>query len=65
VANSRGPETLYELAAQTGASAVSVTEAARDKDLVIVTIPERNVVDLPSDLFADAGDVIIVDTGNY
>ena len=65
VANSRGPETLRELAAQTGASAVSVTEAARDKDLVVVTIPERNVVDLPGDLFADAGDVIVVDTGNY
>lgn len=65
VANSRGAETLRELAAQTGASAVSVTEAARDKDLVIVTIPEKNVADLPGDLFAKAGDTIIVDTGNY
>ncbi|MGB8994527.1 MAG: NAD(P)-binding domain-containing protein, partial [Pseudonocardiaceae bacterium] len=42
VANSRGPETLRDLAAETGATAVSVTEAARDKDLVIVTIPEKN-----------------------
>jgi 8-hydroxy-5-deazaflavin:NADPH oxidoreductase len=65
VANSRGPETLRELAAQTGASAVSVTDAAHDKDLVVVTIPEKNVPDLPGDLFAGAGDVIIVDTGNY
>jgi predicted dinucleotide-binding enzyme len=66
VANSRGPETLGELAAQTGASAVSVTQAARDKDLVVVTIPEKNVADLPGDLFAEADDdVIIVDTGNY
>jgi 8-hydroxy-5-deazaflavin:NADPH oxidoreductase len=65
VANSRGPETLRELAEQTGASAVSVTEAARDKDLVVVTIPEKNVPDLPTDLFADADDVVIVDTGNY
>ncbi|HEX6402881.1 MAG TPA: NADPH-dependent F420 reductase [Pseudonocardiaceae bacterium] len=65
VANSRGPETLRELAAQSGASAVSVTEAARDKDLVIVTIPEKNVTDLPRDLFADAGDTVVVDTGNY
>jgi 8-hydroxy-5-deazaflavin:NADPH oxidoreductase len=38
VAHSRGPETLHELAVQTGGSAVSVTEAARDKHLVIVTI---------------------------
>jgi 8-hydroxy-5-deazaflavin:NADPH oxidoreductase len=65
VANSRGPDTLRELAAQTGASAVSVTEAARDKDLVVVTIPEKNVPDLPDDLFSDASEVIIVDTGNY
>ena len=65
VANSRGPETLRDLAAQTGARAVSVTEAARDKDLVVVTIPEKNVADLPKGLFAGADDVVIVDTGNY
>ena len=66
VANSRGPETLRELTTETGATAVSVTDAARDKDLVVVTIPEKNVPDLPDDLFADAGDVVIVvDTGNY
>lgn len=65
VANSRGPETLRGLAAETGASAVSVTKAARDKDLVIVTIPEKNIPDLPDDLFDDTGDVIVVDTGNY
>jgi predicted dinucleotide-binding enzyme len=65
VANSRGPETLCELAAETGATAVSVTEAARDKDVVVVTIPEKNIPDLPDDLFAGAGDAVVVDTGNY
>jgi hypothetical protein len=65
VANSRGPETLRELTTETGATAVSVTEAAREKDVVVVTIPEKNVPDLPDDLFADAGEVVIVDTGNY
>jgi 8-hydroxy-5-deazaflavin:NADPH oxidoreductase len=66
VANSRGPETLRDLAAETGANAVTVAEAARDKDVVVVTIPEKNVPDLPSDLFAGAGDdVVVVDTGNY
>ncbi|MGH3999979.1 MAG: NADPH-dependent F420 reductase, partial [Pseudonocardiaceae bacterium] len=65
VANSRGPETLRDLATETGATAVSVTEAAHDKDLVVVTIPEKNVPDLPEDLFAGTGDVVIVDTGNY
>jgi 8-hydroxy-5-deazaflavin:NADPH oxidoreductase len=65
IANSRGPETLKGLAAETGAKAVSTSEAARDKDIVIVTIPERNVPDLPKGLFDSAGDVVVVDTGNY
>ena len=65
VANSRGPETLRDLAAHTGAKAVAATEAARGKDVVIVTIPEKNVPDLPKDLFDGAGDVVVVDTGNY
>ena len=66
VANSRGPETLTELAAETGATAVSTTEAARSGDVVIVTIPEKNISKLPSDLFEGVpDDVVVVDTGNY
>jgi predicted dinucleotide-binding enzyme len=66
VANSRGPETLSDLASETGATAVSVPEAVRGMDLVIVTIPEKNVLTLPAGLFADAPDrLVIVDTGNY
>jgi predicted dinucleotide-binding enzyme len=66
VANSRGPETLGGLAAETGATPVSVREAARSGEIVIVTIPEKNVSKLPSDLFAGVPDsVIVVDTGNY
>src|ERR1700733_3657772 len=66
VANSRGPESLAELAAETGAKPVSVAEAARNGEVVIVTIPERNIPKLPRDLFAATPDtVVIVDTGNY
>lgn len=66
VANSRGAETLRDLADETGATAVSAIEAARDKDLVVVTIPEAAVPDLPDDLFAGArDDLVVVDTGNY
>jgi predicted dinucleotide-binding enzyme len=66
VANSRGPETLADLAKETGAKAVSVTEAARGKDVVIVTIPEKSVPGLPKDLFAGTADTaVVVDTGNY
>jgi predicted dinucleotide-binding enzyme len=53
VANSRGPETLSDLAKETGATAVSVPEAVRSVDLVVVTIPEKNIPDLPAGLFAD------------
>ena len=66
VANSRGPETLAGLARETGATPVSVTEAACSGDVVIVTIPEKNVAHLPANLFAGIPDsVVVVDTGNY
>jgi predicted dinucleotide-binding enzyme len=66
IANSRGPETLAGLARETGARAVTAREAARAGDLVIVTIPERSVPELPADLFEGVpDDVVVVDTGNY
>ena len=66
VANSRGPETLSNLAAETGATAVSVPEAVRGVDLVVVTIPEKNIAGLHAGLFANTPDhVVVVDTGNY
>jgi 8-hydroxy-5-deazaflavin:NADPH oxidoreductase len=66
VANSRGPETLADLAAETGAKAVSVKEAAQKGDVVVVTIPEKNIPKLPADLFKGVSDrTVVVDTGNY
>ncbi len=66
VANSRGPQTLGELADQPGVTAVTVGEAANGRDLVVVTIPQAKVPDLPGDLFAgEPADLVIVDTGNY
>jgi predicted dinucleotide-binding enzyme len=66
VANSRGPETLAGLAAETGATPVSVKDAARRGKIVIVTIPEKNIPHLPAELFDQTPeDAVIVDTGNY
>lgn len=66
VANSRGPETLADLTRETGAKAVTPSEAARQGEVVIVTIPEKNIPKLPRDLFADTAEsAVIVDTGNY
>ncbi len=66
VANSRGPETLAGLAAETGATASSIEDVAAGKDLVIVAIPEKSVTSLPPDLLARTpATAVIVDTGNY
>ena len=66
VANSRGPASLADLARESGATPVSVSEAAHSGDVVIVTIPEKNIAKLPGDLFAGVPDsVVVVDTGNY
>jgi 8-hydroxy-5-deazaflavin:NADPH oxidoreductase len=66
VANSRGPETLSALAKETGAKAVTAKDAARFGQVVVVTIPEGRVPELPEDLFAGVPqDAVVVDTGNY
>jgi 8-hydroxy-5-deazaflavin:NADPH oxidoreductase len=66
VANSRGPASLADLARETGAKPVSVQAAARAGEVVVVTIPEGKIRDLPRDLFAGVpDDVVIIDTGNY
>jgi predicted dinucleotide-binding enzyme len=66
VANSRGPETLSKLAAETGATAATAEEAVRGAELVVVTIPEGKVPNLPPTLFdRRAPGAPIVDTGNY
>ena len=66
VANSRGPASLADLAKETGAKPVSVREAARAGGIVVVTIPEGRIPNLPKDLFAGVpSDVVVIDTGNY
>ena len=66
VANSRGPETLKELSEATGAVAVTVNDAVKDVDLIIITIPEKAVPKLPKGLVSNLPDDFpIVDTNNY
>jgi 8-hydroxy-5-deazaflavin:NADPH oxidoreductase len=64
IANSRGPASLTELSAETGAKAVTAEEASKAKDVVIVTIPEAAIPELPRDLFSGTS-AVVVDTGNY
>ena len=66
IANSRGPESLTSVAAQTGAKAVTVHEAAQANELVVVTIQQSRIPELPKDLFAGVPrSVGVIDTGNY
>ncbi|MET9415770.1 NAD(P)-binding domain-containing protein [Streptomyces klenkii] len=66
VANSRGPHTLTELAAETGATPVTAAEAARGAEIVVVTVPLKAVPDLPPGLFDEAAPgAVVIDTGNY
>ena len=66
IANSRGPETLTALAAEIGATPVSVVEAVKAGEIVFIAIPTKAVADLPRGLFANvAGSVVVIDIGNY
>jgi predicted dinucleotide-binding enzyme len=66
IANSRGPETLKDLAAKTGATPVTAHEAARSGEIVIVTIPLKSIPALPQDLFEGVpASVAVIDTSNY
>jgi predicted dinucleotide-binding enzyme len=66
IANSRGPASLAGLAKEIGVKAATVKEAARSGEVVIVTIPLKNIRDLPKDLFEGvSANVVVVDTGNY
>jgi predicted dinucleotide-binding enzyme len=56
VANSRGPETLVDLAKETGAKPGSVAEVPRGCDLVVVTIPEGKI----PNLILHASDILAV-----
>ena len=66
IANSRGPASLAGLAKETGAKPVTVEQAARSGEVVIVTIPMKNIPRLPAGLFDGVPEnVVVVDTGNY
>lgn len=66
VANSRGPHTLTALAEETGATPVRAEDAARDAQVVVITVPVKAVPDLPKGLLDEAAEgVAVIDTGNY
>jgi predicted dinucleotide-binding enzyme len=66
VSNSRAPETLADLAEETGATAVWAKDAAVDADLVIVSIPQKNTSDLAEGIVATRKPgAPVIETNNY
>src|SRR3989441_6848061 len=73
IANSRGPQSLTAMAAELGGAGaggsvtpVSVVDAAKAADVVILAIPTKAVADLPRGLFANVpSSVVVIDIGNY
>jgi predicted dinucleotide-binding enzyme len=64
VSNSRGPDTLRDLVKELGprARAATPAEAAEAGDLVVVTVPLKNIGDVP---VAPLAGKIVIDTNNY
>jgi predicted dinucleotide-binding enzyme len=64
VSNSRGPETLKDLVAELGgrAQALTVEEAARFGEVVLVAIPLGKYKTLPAGAFYGK---VVIDAGNY
>lgn len=60
IANSRGPASLKQLAGEIGAEAASVEEAIKNKEVIIVSIPQKNVQDLPRNLFKQLPEGVVV-----
>lgn len=65
LANSRGPDTIKQIARDAGAVAVEREEAVRDADVIIISVPFDKLPTLTAVLKNAADDTIIIDTSNY
>jgi predicted dinucleotide-binding enzyme len=65
MANSRGAESLKDLAAETGAKALTAQAAIKDVDVVILSIPLNKLPGIKEVLAGLPDDVIVADTSNY
>lgn len=64
--NSRGPASLGELAAKTGAIPVSVDDVVQDVDILFFALPQKAFPVLPKGLLNKARkETIVIDVGNY
>src|SRR5216684_140565 len=66
MANSRGPESLKDLGAKTGAIPVSLEQVIQDVDVLFIVVPQKAIPELPNGLLNKARkETIVIDVGNY
>src|SRR5260370_17567595 len=66
MANSKGPESLKDLAAKTGAIPVSVEEVVQGVDILFLVLPQKAFPVLPKGPLNKAKkETIVIDVGNY
>jgi 8-hydroxy-5-deazaflavin:NADPH oxidoreductase len=66
MANSRCDATLMKIADAIGASTATTGDLLAENDIIVVSIPVKNIRDLPGDKFAQMPQYkIVIDTGNY
>src|SRR6266850_1901056 len=66
MANSRGPQSLKDLAAKTGAMPVSVEQVVQDVDILFIVVLQKSIPALPKGLLNKARkETIVIDVGNY
>ena len=65
LANSKGPDTIHDLAGDIGATAVSKEEAVRVVEVIVLSIPFANCRDLGRLFNGVPEDVVVIDTSNY
>src|SRR5260370_1602704 len=66
MANARGPESLRDLAAKTGATPVALEQVVQDVDMLFIVVPQKAIPGLPEGLLKKAKtETIIVNICNY
>src|SRR5258705_2094349 len=66
MANSKGPDSLRELAAKTGAIPVSIEQVVQNVDILFIVLPDKAIPELPKGLLNKARmETIVIDVGNY
>ena len=65
LANSKGPETIRDLARDVGAIAVSKEDAVQGVSVIVLAIPFAKYRDLAGHFNDVPADVVVIDTSNY